>query len=148
MRTDEHISISELEAILRSRGSEEEDVAKVRQHVASCDFCKDLVSLHLEQGGRLALLHRAPPPPSAPGCPPESECPPLAAGLVRDDQAAELLRHAVSCDHCVPLLRQALEDCAEGVPPAEEEFLAGLESARPESQELLATRLAGITRRP
>jgi len=119
---------------------------EARRHIAACEFCRDLVSLHLEQGGRLAQLSRPLDTPRTPGCPQESQWPELAAGLVHDDQAEELLRHAAACDHCGPLLRQSLEDFAEEVTPAEQEFLAGLESARPESQQLLAARLAAITR--
>jgi tetratricopeptide (TPR) repeat protein len=150
-RPDEHINKSELDAILRSRdrhfGSEEDDMPETQRHLAGCDFCRDLVSLHLEHGGRLPQLSRPPETPRTPVCPQESQWPELAAGLVQDDQAAELLRHAAACDHCGPVLRQSLEDFDEEVTPAEAEFLARLQSARPESQERLATRLARTTRR-
>ena len=118
---------------------------EARQHVAGCNFCQSMVTLHVEQEARLAQLRRVVYAARTPGCPQESEWPKLAAGLIRDNQAGELLRHASACDHCGPLLRQSLEDFAEEVTPAEQEFLAGLESARPESQELLATRLARAT---
>jgi tetratricopeptide (TPR) repeat protein len=147
---DEHINTSELESILRSPdwhfGSKEDDMPEARRHLAACDFCRDLVSLHMEQGGRLAQLSRPPDTPRTPGCPPESQWPELSAGLVYDDQAAELFRHAATCDHCGPLLRQSLEDFVEEVTPAEQEFLAGLKSARPESQQSMAARLVAITR--
>jgi tetratricopeptide (TPR) repeat protein len=120
---------------------------ETQRHLAGCDFCRDLVSLHLEHGGRLPQLSRPPETPRTPVCPQESQWPELAAGLVQDDQAAELLRHAAACDHCGPVLRQSLEDFDEEVTPAEAEFLARLQSARPESQERLATRLARTTRR-
>jgi tetratricopeptide (TPR) repeat protein len=141
-----------LEAILRSHdwhfGSKEDDMPEAQRHIAACDFCRDLVSLHLEQGGRLAQLSRPPETPRTPECPDESQWAELAAGLVHDDQAAVLLRHAATCDHCGPLLRQSLEDFAEEVTPAEAEFLAHLQSASPESPESLAARLARATRRP
>jgi tetratricopeptide (TPR) repeat protein len=147
---DDHINMSELEAILRSRdrhfGFKEDDMPEARRHIDGCDFCRDVVSLHLEQGGRLAQLSRTPDTRRTSACPQESQWPELAAGLVDDDQAAELLSHAAACDHCGPLLRQSLEDFADDVTPAEEEFLAGLESAQPEWQERMASRLASEVR--
>ena len=115
---------------------------EARRHIAGCDFCRDVVSLHREQGGRLAQLSRVPDTPRTSACPQESQWPELAAGLVDADQAAELLSHAAACDHCGPLLRQSLEDFTDDVTSAEEEFLAGLETAQPEWQERMASRLA------
>ena len=68
--------------------------------------------------------------PAAPGtdCPKEQDLLEAASGILRGDGADAVLRHAASCDHCGPLLRQALDDFSGDVSAEEEELL---ERAKP-----------------
>jgi hypothetical protein len=71
-------------------------------------------------------------------CPPDSEWPLVAAGLKEMQRAEVLLRHAAACDHCGPLLRQAVEDFSDDLTAEEETMLTRLETSQPGWQERMA----------
>jgi len=75
-------------------------------------------------------------------CPSETEWLPLAAGLLPEAQANELIEHTTNCDVCSLLLRQATEDFAEEVTAGETEQLSSLSTSHPEWQQGFAQKLA------
>lgn len=119
---------------------------EARRHLLSCNQCQSLLDLHAGQERRLAQLKQRPPADRTSACPPESEWLPLAAGLTRGREAQTLLDHAAACDHCGPVLRRSVAEAAEDVSAEEEEFLASLESVRPEWQAHMAARTASEAR--
>lgn len=86
---------------------------------------------HLNPQEPDALLSRLRASASAaagPDCPPDSDWLEIASGMSRGAEADVLLHHSASCDHCGPLLRQALEDFSDDVSDEEEAMLASLKS--------------------
>ena len=69
--------------------------------------------------------------PPGPDCPAETDWINLAAGLLSESRAKDLMRHAAQCDHCGPLLKTAAETFADEATPGEETALASLPSASP-----------------
>jgi len=81
-----------------------------------------------------------------PDCPSETEWLRLAAGLLLEPQAGNLLDHSAECDACAILLRQAAEDFAEETTEQEDAALQALQSAQPAWQGALAQELAARSR--
>jgi tetratricopeptide (TPR) repeat protein len=77
-----------------------------------------------------------------PNCPPESVWWHLAAGLLPESRAAELLEHSTRCDACALLLRQATQDFADEITEQEITHIKALASAQEEWQQSLAQRLS------
>ena len=61
-------------------------------------------------------------------CPPRQRLLELAAGLVDDEAAHDLIGHAAQCDRCGGLLRRSLEDFNREASPEEEQFVAAVRS--------------------
>ncbi len=62
--------------------------------------------------------------------------------MTRGDEAETLVQHSASCDHCGPLLREALADFSDETSSAEEELVFSLRSSNREWQEQMAAKLA------
>ena len=90
---------------------------------------------------RLAFLKPNAPAVPSPQCPPDHVWIKVAAGIA-EPNSEKYLGHAVDCDHCGPLLRQASADFTEGLTPEEETKIAGLRSSTSEWQGTLAARLS------
>jgi hypothetical protein len=71
----------------------------------------------------------------------------VAAGLLPEGEASELLKHASQCGYCGPLLKRATETLTDEGTPSEEALLASLSSARPEWQQNMAATLRGSSPR-
>src|SRR2546426_10631894 len=99
---------------------------------------------HLSSDELDAVMRLKMDQPAARGseCPEDSEWPMVAAGLREGGQAETLLRHAAVCDHCGPLLREAVSDFAGDVTAEEEAMLARLESSQARWQQRMAAKLA------
>ena len=79
----------------------------------------------------------------SPECPSEIKWWDLAAGLVPESQAAELIDHSTRCDACGLLFRQATHEFADEATELETAQLAALTSAKEEWQRNLAQDLRG-----
>jgi CHAT domain-containing protein len=75
-------------------------------------------------------------------CPAEQTWPNLAAGLIKEEEAARYVAHATQCDWCGPLFKESMEDLAQDVTAEEQEALAKLPSASPGWQRAMAEKLA------
>src|SRR3954453_8984823 len=126
--TDKHLDNQELDALVPSHSESGPDlsVASVRdaaRHMLSCEYCSK----------KLALYRQVLDPHHVHSIPREADCPKaedvdwyeVAAGIWPELKARQLVMHASQCDHCGPLLRNALS--VEPDPTADEEiFLAQL----------------------
>jgi CHAT domain-containing protein/cytochrome c-type biogenesis protein CcmH/NrfG len=84
--------------------------------------------------------------------PPQGDCPApalwreIAGGLAPPDETLPSLEHASRCDHCGPLLREAVAEVSNlngETTEAERTLIAILESARAEWQQRLAQQITG-----
>ena len=152
-QADTHLNLEELDALLRSgppfSRAGDNDLPEARQHLESCNICQSELQAHTEEDGRLARLQLKPSAARGPNCPRDSDWLMIASGITRGSEAEALVQHSATCDHCGPLLREALADFAEEVSSEEEEVVAGLRSSSPEWQERMAVDLAKsrLTRR-
>ncbi len=125
-------------------GHSDAELENAAQHAAGCPECgRRVAELRAAQaqldGLRLGISEER---MRTPECPPESEWPRVAAGLVDADQAAAWMDHAARCSYCGPLLREATEDFSDEWSEEEKRLLSQLPSARKEVQQPLAARLA------
>ena len=142
---DGHLSTDEIDVILRSRISEANDsqqvtgvLAEAREHLASCATCRSAMEMHLREEKRITSLRTILSVERGSECPPDIPWLQVAAGIVPRSLADKLVKHAAACDHCGPLLREALLDFEDELAPAEEMFLNQLESNNSEWQRQLA----------
>jgi tetratricopeptide (TPR) repeat protein len=105
-----------------------------------CEMCQTQVRAQREALGLLAQLRAGQMVARTPQCPPEDAWFDLAVGVAPDPQT--LLHHAAGCDHCAPLLQQAISDLTGDWTADEESKLGDLASAKREWQKVLAQRLA------
>jgi tetratricopeptide (TPR) repeat protein len=99
-----------------------------------------------EEDITLRRLVQKPPEAAGPLCPAPKELALLATGLLPPDRRDTLLDHAVSCDACGPLLRQAEEDFTEEIAVEETEAIADLSTATAAGRHELARRMARASR--
>ena len=147
-RDEKHLTVEEIGELLETdrHASESsflsEPLGQARSHLASCDTCQRLVSMHKNRDQLLRSLHEPQVAISTVDCPPNASLFELAAGLTPEMEADKLLRHLTQCSHCGPLFRMAVEAFREPVAPEEPSLLQTLESSSAEWQVKLAQRLA------
>jgi len=110
-----------------------------RGHLAECEPCQRLVHIYEDLQGSLSPLETM---ARAPGCASEIQWWRLAAGLLPESEAAELLEHSTHCDACGLVLRRAKQAFLEQESEEEIAYLENLESAQAGWQQSLAKRLA------
>src|SRR5262245_26599978 len=97
-----------------------------------------------EKLDRLKVVRAAQP---GPDCPDETQWRELAAGLLPEAKAKELVEHSTGCDACGLLLRQATEDFASEETAHETEQLSSLPTSQPQWQQAKALELAEQAKR-
>jgi CHAT domain-containing protein/tetratricopeptide (TPR) repeat protein len=148
----EHIGSPELAKLLeeyRGRVDPSLGAADVHPHLESCLSCR-------EQFEELTVLERRVKSMRADEfVEPESACPvagvwrEIAGGVTAADETLVCIEHASRCDHCGPLLHEAVSELREvngELTEAERRQIASLESACAEWQLRLAKRIAGTPR--
>jgi CHAT domain-containing protein len=142
---EQHLTDDNIEELLRVGLSREPDLRNDRAvredvliHLQSCDICQSKVKAQETAMQRLALLRRRAPGELGPECPPDEVWVEFAAGVTDSENC---LDHAANCDHCAPLLQQALADFREDLTPGEEAAIADLKSSSDGWQSTLARRL-------
>jgi CHAT domain-containing protein/tetratricopeptide (TPR) repeat protein len=149
---EKHLSIEQIENLIETqpdaREAHRQSVAseEARRHVATCDICRKLVSVHEECDKTLNSLRVGNSTDLTDDCPSESFLRELVSGILEPAEAGQLLRHAAGCDHCGPVLRDAAELLTGNILPEEETFIASLDSSKSSWQRSLATKLAGSDR--
>jgi CHAT domain-containing protein len=147
---DKHLDEAELEGLVslspdRVPGFEaplEPVLAEVQRHVESCTDCNRKVQMHRDVQTEFSRLGPTRFTQHGSACPTDADWLRLAAGLVPETKARELMSHAAQCDHCGPLLRRAADTLSDETTPEEESVLAGLGSVQPDWQRNLAGRLS------
>jgi CHAT domain-containing protein len=146
---EKHLSAAEIEALIKAQpGGIEADeqstrIRELRHHLADCEPCRRLVSVHEESERTLNGLTARTPTEGTIGCPSENSLRALAGGILADDEASAILSHAVECDRCGPLLRHASELVSSEASPEEVSFISSLQSSKLSWQREVAKRLAG-----
>jgi len=148
---DKHLDSDELDKLVSPQGTSapgseqlsEQDMGEAQRHVESCQACTRKVQVHRSVQGEILRMRAANPSPPTPECIGDAEWLEVAAGLLPEAKARELMRHAAQCGHCGPLLKKAAEVLMDETTPREEASLASLRSARPEWQKNMAETLCG-----
>jgi CHAT domain-containing protein/cytochrome c-type biogenesis protein CcmH/NrfG len=140
-----HLDSSQIEELLRVSANKKEDSANdridanARIHLNDCYICQARVRAEGEAMERLAQLKSGKTGTPNTQCPPDSAWLELAARIRPNPES--LLRHAAQCDHCGPLLRDAVADLTGECTPQEEAQIADLASATPKWQKDLTRSL-------
>jgi CHAT domain-containing protein/tetratricopeptide (TPR) repeat protein len=144
---EKHLSTEQIEYLIEGHGGAQKPVPnqlieEARNHVATCEECKGLVSVHAEGNRILRGLQESGRKEGFEDCPSTASIYRLAAGSMDSREADEILKHITECDHCGPMLREATEDLNSAESADEAATVMSLQSARPDWQKDLARELA------
>lgn len=171
---DMHLTPQELQSLLfRAPGStttiaDGAAAQEAQQHLSGCAVCQSVAKKYTNADSLLRALRlgnkgfvdglsgnessgnkgTSDRPKPGKDCPGEQTWPNLAAGLIREDQAARYVSHAAQCDWCGPLLKESMKDLAQPITAEEQEALERLPSAFPGWQRAMAQELAAASRNP
>ena len=147
----EHLGTAELAKLLeesRRRAESAPDAADMHPHLAACPACReqfeDLALLDRQLDRQMKGMRPAESPPRQGDCPGPPLWREIAGGLTPPDQTLASLEHASRCDHCGPLLREAVAEVSDlnrETTEAERTLIAILESGRAEWQQRLAQQI-------
>jgi CHAT domain-containing protein/tetratricopeptide (TPR) repeat protein len=150
----EHVGTAELAKLLeesRRRAESAPDAADTHPHLAACPACReqfeDLALLDRQLDRQMKGIRPAGSPPRQGDCPVPALWHEIAAGLTPPGETLASLEHASRCDHCGPLLREAVAEVSNlngEITPAEQALIALLESARGEWQQRLVHQITAI----
>jgi CHAT domain-containing protein/cytochrome c-type biogenesis protein CcmH/NrfG len=145
---NEHFSPEQFEWLVNGRESERACEAPADfwdtagKHLEQCRSCEKLVQLHAEIEKRLNAQKARPGRVQNDDCPDGQVWLELATGILPEPRAEQLMNHALQCDHCGLLLREAVEDVGVETPLEETDAMAGLQTANSDWQRKFANRLA------
>ena len=122
--------------------SDDTALTKALRHIEICDVCREVARVN--QAATRTLDQLKTPGAATPraDCPSVSEWPLVVAGQVESEKAGEYVRHAAECDHCGPLMRQAIVDFDDEFTRHEDEMISHLKSSDPAWQKRFARELA------
>jgi len=144
---DKHLSAEQVELLLTVQMENQANFPQsvsfdgVKRHLETCDKCQRLVSMHREWNRLLRRVCEQGPVEAAVNCPPQSQLFELAAGIPNEGSIERLLAHVTDCDHCGPILRDALKAFSEEVSLEEQALLDHLGSGAPAWQNELVRHL-------
>ena len=145
-----HLSASELaELAVRHRGPSVPKPVEVDPHLTLCRACWDQFEEHLLLHFQLQKLKSSEPAPPQASCPEKGLWWEIAVGLTPPEPALAHTHHASRCDHCGPLLSEAVADVtglSRATTEAERAEIAALASAQPQWQRDIVERIAGTAR--
>jgi CHAT domain-containing protein/cytochrome c-type biogenesis protein CcmH/NrfG len=145
---EKHLSIEQIECLIETQPGVTESHAQsgsleeARCHLANCEICQKLVSMHRQCQRTLRQLGEEGSSKVARDCPSQESLNKLAAGISNSEEAEIVLQHCAACDYCGSLLRQAMEYFADAGTPEEESMLAALETSQPAWQRRFGAILA------
>jgi CHAT domain-containing protein/tetratricopeptide (TPR) repeat protein len=141
---DSHLNAEQIEELLRSaHGNEDRSLEerardeRLSGHLQGCTQCQSRLIEERVAMDRLARIAASGDAPPGPQCPSDDAWMEIAAGVF-DVDSDNYVSHAAHCDHCSPLLHQAIADTADDLTPEEEAEIAGLPSSRPAWQHKFA----------
>ena len=112
----EHVGTAELAKLLeesRRRAESALDAPDVHPHLAACPACReqfeDLALLDRQLDRQMKGMRPAESPPRQ-DCPGPALWREIAGGLTSSNETLASLEHASRCDHCGPLLREAVAE--------------------------------------
>lgn len=149
---ENHLDTEQIEWFLEARVGNQKDFARselferASNHLATCESCQRLVSMHNNWDRTLLSVSGEPSAKATADCPPESALLELAAGTASEEEAEKLLTHVTECRHCGPLLRRATAVFAEELTAEEQRQLEGLLSGNLEWQAKLAQQMTETSR--
>ena len=138
---DRHIDGQELKALVPWSSDSwqvpqelsSEAVREAARHVELCGDCKRKVARYRQLVNRFSNVVISEATSPGPDCPKgeDVEWHKVAAGLLPEFQAKQLIAHAALCDHCGPLLRAAMSVDADPTLQEEKQLAALKTSSRP-----------------
>jgi CHAT domain-containing protein len=145
---ERHLDDAEIDALVSSPKSKSDSrhfsgqaLGTAQRHLESCEDCDRKVQMHKQVQNEISQLGPTRLIQPSSGCPQDVDWLHVAAGLVPETEARQLMAHAAQCDHCGPLLREAAESLSDETTPEEEALVASLSSVRPEWQSRMAKTL-------
>jgi CHAT domain-containing protein/cytochrome c-type biogenesis protein CcmH/NrfG len=146
---DKHLDSDEFDELVSSHGASVTDSGRIsdqslreaQRHVESCQDCSRKLQVHRSVQSEISNMGVPSNVPPSPDCVADGEWLNVAAGLLPEAKARELMKHAAQCGHCRPLLKNAAETLADEATASEETLLASLRSVRPEWQRSMASTL-------
>jgi CHAT domain-containing protein len=148
----QHLSTTELADLVeavRQRGPSIPRPKDLNPHLAACPACRDQFEELVLLDRQLQKLRSSEPALHQADCPDPTLWREIAAGVMPPKQALAHIHHASRCDHCGPLLSEAVADVAnlnKATAEAEQAEIGTLASAQPDWQRDIAERMAGTTR--
>jgi CHAT domain-containing protein/cytochrome c-type biogenesis protein CcmH/NrfG len=119
-------------------------------HIAECSACREQFEelVQFDRQIKIAQMENDKPIRTAQaGCPDQAIWREIAAGLTAYAQTLSCVEHASGCSHCGPLLHTAVADLGalgQTLSDAERKYIATLQSANPDWQRQLTSRIAGV----
>jgi len=147
-REEKHLSIEQIECLIETQPGatknrfETGQLEEARRHLETCEECQRLVSMHEDRNRRFSQLGVGVAKEATDNCPAETSLLELAAGVLNHEEMESLLDHATQCDHCGPLLRNAIGSLTDEVTPEEERLMTSLHSAHSSWQQELSRKLS------
>jgi tetratricopeptide (TPR) repeat protein len=142
----DHLSLQEIEWLGGSSRmgfgfASQDALQEATRHKSECVSCQRLAEMREDIQRRLSPQEAANEELPGSGCPQETRWWDLAAGILPESDANQLLEHCVGCDACKLLIQRAMQDLSEEATETEGVYLSTLKSAQPEWQQLLAQEL-------
>jgi CHAT domain-containing protein/tetratricopeptide (TPR) repeat protein len=147
-REEKHLSIEQIECLIETQPGatknqfETGQLEEARRHLETCEECQKLVSMHEDRNQRFSQLGVGVAKEATDNCPAETSLLELAAGVLNHEEMESLLDHATQCDHCGPLLRNAVASLTDEVTPEEERMMTRLHSVHSSWQRELSRKLS------
>lgn len=153
---DEHLNPQEFEMLLFGAvDSGHNNVDSVlrkqaEQHLNGCAVCRSMAERYRDaekiletlESGHRASRNKDQALTRGPDCPADEAWFHLAAGLVQEDEAERNVKHAVTCDRCGPLLKEAMEDLRQEMTLEEQKAFSVLHAPSSNWQAGMAGQLA------
>ena len=144
---DRHLTEEEVERLSRIQGtivlgdqSNPEDASG--KHVSECPDCRSRLEQAIVVNSKLASLRFSVSRSPGEFCPSNDEWRNLASGLGTERRSRDMIEHAANCDHCGPLLNEAMAIFSDESSFEEQDLLGRLESTKLDWHAALARRLA------
>jgi CHAT domain-containing protein/Flp pilus assembly protein TadD len=151
--SQQHLDDAEIDALVSVPGRgvdshylSEHALGDAQRHVESCEDCDRKVQMHKRVQSEILRLGPTGFVQLSSDCPNDVDWLNVAAGIVAETKAKELISHATQCDHCGPLLRHAADFLSDEATSGEEHALVELKSVRPDWQRDLAEKLGSNVR--
>ena len=147
---ESHLNDDQIEELLRPARAQGQESAldrdaqeMARAHLQVCGICHARVLDQQSAMERLVMLRADAPMAPTPHCPPDNLWIEVAGRMPAQDSEG-FLSHAATCDHCGPLLQQAVADLAMELTSEENNTISNLPSSTEMWQKTLAEKLSKV----